>query len=614
MNKTSITINNLAFSSLDREARTRLDFSPKFSFIYGASNTGKSFAVKAIDFMLGGSKELPDITERRPYRRLEMGLTLSPNDEVVLERAIVGGDFEIRGDGGNSKILSARHNRDADDNLSNFLLKHLGMDGQFIAIDKSGTKRSLSFRDVVRLCITDETSIQSETSPALSGNPSFAPAEKNIFKYMLTGEDDSALITQVKQKDFSTGRSAQVRMLDEMLSEVNAEIEDNYPDSEELDAKLEDIQHQLDRLENEISFARNSVRSKLERKKSLIAEVSRDQQRVNDIAVTLENFDQLLAVYRSDVLRLEAIEEAGFLLSLTANETCPVCGAPPEAQVHEHALGEIEAARAAAEIEIGKIKSHQGELALTIEDTTAELAKTGDRLLSNREKLNLLEVELAAALPDSDANMRMLSEVIPKRDRVKRGLELLLRRDTLTKQRDTVAKGKRAVAPSNVQLGVSTTTAQEFAGEVGKILLAWGFPGECRTFFDLDGTFDLIIDGKKRSNNGKGVRAITHAAFKVALLSFCKTRNLPHPGFLVLDTPLITYRDPMRSKAGPLSADENVIASSDLKQKMFAHLSSLSSRGQLIIFDNADPPAKAEDFAVLEAFTNDPDEGRQGLL
>src|SRR3546814_11566564 len=102
--------------------------------------------------------------------------------------------------------------------------------------------------------------------------------------------------------------------------------------------------------------------------------------------------------------------------------------------------------------------------------------------------------------------------------------------------------------------------------------------------------FDLIIDGKRRRNNGKGVRAITHAAFKVALLTFCRSRGLPHPGFLVLDTPLITYRDPIRSRAGAHEADEAVIKQSDIKARMFEHIGSLSALGQFIIFGNADPP------------------------
>src|SRR3546814_15188958 len=93
-----------------------------------------------------------------------------------------------------------------------------------IAKDKSCTKKPLSFRDVVRLCIVDETSIQSETSPAESGDITLAPLERNVFKYMLTGEDDAALITQLKPKDYATGRNAQVRMLADMILELDPEI------------------------------------------------------------------------------------------------------------------------------------------------------------------------------------------------------------------------------------------------------------------------------------------------------------------------------------------------------------------------------------------------------
>src|SRR3546814_18501745 len=124
---------------------------------------------------------------------------------------------------------------------------------------------------------------------------------------------------------------------------------------------------------------------------------------------------------------------------------------------------------------------------------------------------------------------------------------------------DVCSSDLQVKRPSNVQTGLSTSVAQDFANEVSTVLRAWRFPGECQTFFDIEGDFDLIIDGKRRRNNGKGVRAITHAAFKVAILTFCRSRGLPHPGFLVLDTPLITYRDPIPSRAGALEADEAVI-------------------------------------------------------
>ena len=127
-------------------------------------------------------------------------------------------------------------------------------------------------------------------------------------------------------------------------------------------------------------------------------------------------------------------------------------------------------------------------------------------------------------------------------------------------------------------------------------------------------TFDLRIDGKLRKDNGKGVRAITHSAFKVALLLFCHERNLPHPGFLVLDTPLLTYRDPIRSKEGPLSPDEQALRNTSLKDFFFEHLSRNSDKGQFVVIENVDLPTHIEQLAQVETFTGDPLSGRQGLL
>jgi hypothetical protein len=160
---------------------------------------------------------------------------------------------------------------------------------------------------------------------------------------------------------------------------------------------------------------------------------------------------------------------------------------------------------------------------------------------------------------------------------------------------------------------VPANAVHDFTQTVSGVLREWQFPGEHHVSFD-ETSYDLRIDGKPRRDNGKGVRAITHAAFKVALSMFCRERNLPHPGFLVLDTPLLTYRDPLHSTAGPLSADEQVIKSSSLKDYFFAHLASLSALGQIIIVENVDLPSRIGEIANVETFTGDPTNGRTGLL
>jgi hypothetical protein len=89
---------------------------------------------------------------------------------------------------------------------------------------------------------------------------------------------------------------------------------------------------------------------------------------------------------------------------------------------------------------------------------------------------------------------------------------------------------------------------------------------------------------------------------------------LPHPGFLVLDTPLLTYRDPLHSNAGPLSADEQAIKNTSLKDFFFEHLSSIGELGQFLIIENVDLPANIASLANVETFTGDRTGGRLGLF
>ena len=54
---------HLVFHGPDRPA-AGIEFGPGLNVLYGASESGKSFAVEAIDFMLGGKLPLRDLPER----------------------------------------------------------------------------------------------------------------------------------------------------------------------------------------------------------------------------------------------------------------------------------------------------------------------------------------------------------------------------------------------------------------------------------------------------------------------------------------------------------------------------------------------------------------------
>lgn len=81
----SLTLLHLTFVGPDK-APAAIEFGPHLTVIYGASDTGKSFIVDAIDYMLGASK-LKKIDEAEGYTRILLGLRLANSQIVTLARA-----------------------------------------------------------------------------------------------------------------------------------------------------------------------------------------------------------------------------------------------------------------------------------------------------------------------------------------------------------------------------------------------------------------------------------------------------------------------------------------------------------------------------------------------
>jgi hypothetical protein len=202
-----------------------IEFGPRLSLIYGASNTGKSFAYKSIDAALGAGSPLPDIEQRRAFDTLWLAIT-ADDHRMTLSRALAGGAIHLwsghvsQPSSENSRALGQRNNASNMDNVSQFLLNEIGLRGKLIAENASGSKRPLSFRDIVRFCMVDETSIQSEASPALSGQHASASAERRVFQLLLTGTDDSALQEVIGQGDFRVSKAAKVELVEELLASV----------------------------------------------------------------------------------------------------------------------------------------------------------------------------------------------------------------------------------------------------------------------------------------------------------------------------------------------------------------------------------------------------------
>jgi hypothetical protein len=158
---------------------------------------------------------------------------------------------------------------------------------------------------------------------------------------------------------------------------------------------------------------------------------------------------------------------------------------------------------------------------------------------------------------------------------------------------------------STADVDLSTTMLDAFAMLVRDILKEWHFPSIDRVHFDMK-VRDLIINGKTRTSFGKGLRAITQSAFTIGLMEFCRQNANPHPGFVVLDSPLLSYREPE-------NADDD-LSGTDLNNAFYKYLASLPNDRQVIIIENTDPPANIQSSPKSTKFTGIKSTGRFGYF
>src|SRR5260221_12823752 len=67
-------------------------FNSGLNILWGSSDTGKTFLLSAVDYMLG-SGTLKDIPQRVGYDRVLLGITVASGQDYTLQRSTNGGSF-----------------------------------------------------------------------------------------------------------------------------------------------------------------------------------------------------------------------------------------------------------------------------------------------------------------------------------------------------------------------------------------------------------------------------------------------------------------------------------------------------------------------------------------
>jgi peptidoglycan hydrolase CwlO-like protein len=589
-------------------------FGPGFNVLYGASDTGKSFVADAIDFMLGGKGPLRDIPEREGYDRVLLGLETLDGKAFTIHRSTSGGGFKlfdglhvdtVPEQGGTE--LREQHSDRRDDNLSKYLLQQVGLTDRRIRRNRANDTNSLSFRNLARLAIVDEEEIIQKRSPLSDGNVVADTPNTSTFKLLLTGVDDSALVSSSRSTPAEHSRAGQLELLDQLISDHQAQIRElSGPpkELEEQDARLENSMHSR---AEQLATTEAQYRDASSKRRDLRKRLEEANERLTEIHVLLERFALLQQHYQSDIERLEGIEEAGSLFSTLSDGRCPLCGAEPAHQhKSEECEGNPEEIVKAARAEITKISLLQEDLAKTITQLKSE-AKNLERRLPRLET-NISELSSfieSQVSPNLRAMRQTYSELADKRAEVREALGLYRTLKDLQDRKAILEAEEQKAGGGNADTDLPSSSIDRFSTVVLDLLKQWHFPNVQRVHFDQR-MRDLVIDGKNRIAFGKGLRAITQSAFSIGLLQYCRKQDTPHPGFVLLDSPLLSYKEP--------DGDDDDLRHTDLKQPFYHYLQGIDDDQQVIIIENTDPPADVQALPQAIKFTGNPDEGRAGLF
>ena len=593
-----------------------LEFGAGLNVIYGASECGKSFVVEAIDFMLGGKQQLRDIPERIGYDRIFLALETLTGEQFTLLRSVDGGAFrafpglhlEPPAEGVEAVELADQHNEKNYGNLSMYLLRRCDMDGKRVRKNKQGETNSLSFRNLARLLIVNETEIIAQRSPLSDGNPTADTPNFAAFKLLLTGVDDSALVSNKPKTSEDQSREAQLDLLDQLIDEHRQRLAELTKEPDGLEDQLQRLDGTLSQHASQLATTEAQYRDLAGRRRDTRKKLEEGRDRRAEIAGLLERFTLLDRHYVSDVARLRGIEEGGTLIEVLGHAPCPLCGAAPAHHRRDSDCdGNIEAVVTSARSEIGKIELLRTELADTLTSLKREAAGFDKRLPKVDEDLKKLsrgiEELITPKLTQLRANYAGLAD---KRGEVREALAIYKSIKDGEARRLGIENDEEDQKEGAVSEGdLSAAVAEGFALELEAVLKDWHFPEAERVFFDSKSR-DIVIAGKPRTARGKGLRAITHAAFTVGLLQFCKTKDTPHPGFVILDTPLRAYREP--------EGLEDDLTGTDLNVKFYDYLAGLPSDRQVIIVENTDPPASIVARPQVVMFSKNPHSGRYGFF
>lgn len=565
-----------------------LSFRPGANILAGLSDTGKSYLVHCLDYIFGAAKMTKQFPESEAYSQLLVEFANDEGEALTLYRALAGGDLlayksaidDIKGSG--ETIVPQRRGKSLAKDVTSALFPFADLPEARLRKNKLGELQRLTLRHWMPAMLVDEVAVIDERSP-VQGPPGYDKTiNERAFAFMLSGQDDADVVSAERNDVIVARLRAKLGVIDALMKPLEDRLA--TPASETEDS-IDRVEAAIARISTVIDGSAQAHEALQVEREIALGQLQKAEGQIIAIDELLARYRLLESRYVSDLDRLDFIAEGAHYFGELQTVACPLCDQAME-DAHDHGAHGADV-QLAARAEAAKILALRTDLMGAIENVEARRIYQGALVGTARSTIERVDRDAQALMSPTlrDADVR-LTRLVERRVMLEAARNDRDQLDSLKTMRQTIER-EAAQPRSTAQTweALPAKALEELCLEIEQVLTEWSWPGKGRVTFNQD-AYDIVVDGQARQSHGKGVRGVLYSAFVIGLMHYCRARGRPHPGLVVIDSPLTAYSKV--KSAGPGTSAVPVDAG--VEAKFWASLKRIGSEVQVIIVENKPPP------------------------
>ena len=487
---------------------------------------------------------------------------------------------------------------------SDMLLKLMGIEERHKIISTQAfVTQNLTNRSLLHSYFIDEDNIY-EKIPAFDvPRHSKITACLTALHFLFTGEDLHEIVPAETKKE----RELKEAKKNAVIIYINEKIQDLTKKrgvlEEEL-AKVEDtdVESKMESTLEEIASIERQIYEATEQSRKLMEEIFAVSSKLEEATYLRERYKALRTQYNSDVKRLRFIIDGEIKGSQRKRVVkCPFC----DSSMKEKPEQRIAYARA-SQVELDRIMLQLEDLKETEKDIQQEIRVLEAQLQELNKQNNEITIMISRGLKPKAAQLREMLESYKRIVQIKNELSAVdamsvdLNSDAFEREKEEDSE-KPAFHPME---HMDMDCWKKWSDTFEIIVKACNYPN-CGTARISPDTYDAIVNGKNKSDEGKGYRAFLNSIVLFSLMKTLEDGGAYRPAMLILDSPILTLKEKVR---------QDELADPGMRTSLFKYMVDNCGDNQIIIAENEIPSAVDYSTARLIEFTQDETQGVYGFL